>query len=199
MTDPGYDACLVEAELRARSSYAEFGRRYHGLEHLDDCLAQLDAIAGLSDHERRLLGWAILWHDAIYDPERTDNEEASAELAREELLGCGVAAEDAAEVARLIRLTKDHEAEDGDRLAEILVSIDLSILGSRPASYAAYVAGVRAEYAHVGDDAWRAGRSAVLERLLARDPLYPDNGYRQRLESQARLNIEEELRQLGGG
>ena len=194
---PAYNECLVEAELRARAAYAEPGRHYHDRRHLDECLALLDLVPGLETHEKRLLRWAILWHDAIYDPERTDNEEQSAELARRELLDCGVGQDEAAGVARLIRLTKAHLAGDNDRLGALLVSIDLSILGSGAERYRSYVEAVRREYAHVSDEEWRSGRAAVLKRLLGAGPLYPDPGFREQLEAQARRNMEEELRSLG--
>ncbi|MBA3511506.1 hypothetical protein [Sphingomonas sp.] len=193
------DECLVEAELRARAAYARPGRQYHDERHLDDCLARLDDIADLSEQERRLLGWAILWHDAVYDPQREDNEERSAELARQELHSCGVGPTDADEVSRLILLTKGHKVEPGDRLGALLVSIDLSILGAPMEEYDAYTRAVREEYAHVQDDAWRTGRAAVLQSLLAADPLYPDERFRQALEAQARRNMHAELKALSEG
>jgi predicted metal-dependent HD superfamily phosphohydrolase len=196
---PSYDECLVDAELKARADYAAPGRHYHDERHLDDCLWRLDQIHDLSETERRLLRWAILWHDSVYDPTRTDNEELSAERAFGELAGCGVAEETAAEVARLIGLTSGHRVEPGDRLGAILVSIDLSILGADPERYRSYAADVRREYAHVGDEAWQAGRAAVLKRLLEANPLYPEPSLGAELEEQARRNMEEELRSLAAG
>lgn len=191
-----HNHCLVEAELRARAAYAEPGRHYHDERHLEDCLAKLDDIADLNEKERRLLGWAILWHDAVYDPRRQDNEECSAQLAKRELGLCGVDTAEAAEVSRLIVLTKAHKVDPGDRLGGLLVSIDLSILGARTQEYGAYVRAVREEYDHVPEDAWRAGRASVLRSLLAAEPLYPDPGFRGALEARARRNMEEELRTL---
>ena len=187
--------CLVEAELRARAAYAGPGRHYHGEEHLDDCLRKLEQVE-LAERERRLLRWAILWHDAVYDPRRGDNEERSAELAERELTACGVAAAEAQEVARLVRLTKGHRVEPGDRLGAILVSIDLSILGADADAYRAYAEAVRREYAQVPDEAWRSGRCAVLNHLLAADPLFPDPDFRDALEARARANIQSELSAL---
>jgi predicted metal-dependent HD superfamily phosphohydrolase len=193
---PGNDPCLVEAELRARADYAAPGRHYHGEEHLDDCLAQLDAIDDLSDRERRLLRWAVLWHDSIYDPLRTDNEERSADRAEQELRDCGVDEGDAGEVARLVRLTRGHRVSGGDRLGALLVSIDLSILGAEPERYRAYARAVREEYGHLPDEAWRTGRAGVLKSLLAADPLYPDQRFRSLFERQARRNLADELSTL---
>ena len=199
MTEPTYNACLVEAELKARAAYAAPGRHYHDERHLDECLRALDRIDGLSERERRVLRWAVLWHDAVYDPGGNGNEKRSADLAERELTACGVAPEEAGEVARLIRLTERHRVDDADRLGAVLVSIDLSILGSDPGRYREYVDDVRKEYAHVPEPLWQAGRSAVLKRLLEADPLYPDERLRAEFAEQARKNMQWELKILGEG
>ena len=199
MTSPTYDECLVEAELRARAAYAEPHRHYHNERHLDECLRQLEGVHDLNERERQRLRWAILWHDAVYEPGLHDNEERSALLAEEELAACGVDPADAAEVARLIRATAKHRTDAADRLGALLISIDLSILGTDSDGYRLYVDGVRKEYAHVPDPLWQTGRAAVLERLLNADPLYPDAEFRGRFEAQARRNMEDELRSLAAG
>ena len=191
-----YDACLVEAELRARSAYAEPNRYYHSERHLDECLRELGGVTDITEASREVLQWAILWHDAIYDATRSDNEELSADLAAEELTACKVDKSIAEEVARLIMLTKGHRVEAADSLGALLVSIDLSILGSDEGRYREYVEGVRKEYAHVPDEAWRVGRSAVLTHLLRAESLYPDPTFRARFEEQARKNMQTELSTL---
>jgi predicted metal-dependent HD superfamily phosphohydrolase len=196
---PTYDECLVDAELKARAAYSEPHRHYHVQRHLDECLAQLDEVRGLGERDRRLLCWAILWHDAVYEPGLRNNERRSAELAQSELAGCGVPQEDSAEVARLILLTERHRAEPGDRLGALMVSIDLAILGSDPDRYGEYIADVRREYSHVPEPLWRTGRALVLKRLLEADPLFPDPVFRSQLEEQARRNMEAELKALGEG
>ena len=80
-----------------------------------------------------------------------------------------------------------------------MASIDLAILGSDPERYRAYVADVRLEYAHVPDEMWRIGRALVLERLLSKDSLFRDPSFRERLEKQARENMEGEIRTLREG
>lgn len=196
---PSHDECLVDAELKARAAYCEPHRHYHDQRHLDECLAQLDETHDLAEGERRLLKWAVLWHDAVYEPGQRDNEQRSAELALSDLAGCGLPKEDAAEVARLILLTERHSADPGDRLGRLMISIDLSILGSDADRYREYAADVRREYSHVPEQLWRTGRALVLKRLLDCDPLFPDPDFRVRLESQARRNIEAELKALGEG
>jgi predicted metal-dependent HD superfamily phosphohydrolase len=196
---PSYDECLVDAELKARAAYFEPHRHYHGQRHLDACLAELDAVHDLDERERRLLHWAILWHDAVYEAGQRDNERRSARLALSDLAGCGVPEEDSAEVARLILLTERHRVDRGDRLGALMVSIDLAILGADPGRYSEYAADVRREYAHVPEPLWGTGRALVLKRLLEADPLFPDPAFQARLGSQARRNMQGELTALGEG
>ena len=199
MANPSYDACIVEAELKARAAYAQLHRHYHDQKHIDECLAELDWVVNLTEKKRRILRWAILWHDAIYQPGQRDNERRSAKLARSELTRCGVHQADVEEVVRLIRLTEKHRVASGDRLGALMVSIDLAILGADPARYKAYSDDVRLEYSHVPEKLWRMGRSLVLERMLDKDVLFPDREFRDRLESQARANMTAEIASLAEG
>ncbi len=178
------------------AAYAEPHRRYHSRGHIEACLKELAAVPGLSDQDRRLLTWALWWHDAIYDPTRGDNEEASAELARRDLPALGATQEEVDEVARLVLLTKGHSVEAEDRLGALMVSIDLSVLGGEPRAYDAYAAGVRHEYAHVPEPAFRAGRARVMRHFLEAPVLYADPAFRDRLEARARANISREIAAL---
>lgn len=199
MANPSYDACIVEAELRARAAYAQLHRHYHDRRHIDECLAELDWVHGIDDRERRMLRWAILWHDAVYEPGHRDNERRSAKLAQSELSRCGVDSSDVEEVVRLIRLTEKHAVNPGDRLGALMVSIDLSILGADSDRYQAYVSDVRLEYSHVPEKLWRMGRGLVLQRMLDKDVLFPDPEFRTRLEAQARRNMAAEIASLAEG
>jgi predicted metal-dependent HD superfamily phosphohydrolase len=178
------------------AAYSEPHRRYHTRRHIEQCLALLAEVPDLMDSERRVLAWAIWWHDAVYDPAAADNEARSAELARQELRELDATLHERDEVARLIRLTAGHAVEAEDRLGEILVSIDLAILGASPGDYDAYAQAVRAEYAKVPDAAWREGRAKVLQRFLDAPTIYPDPDLRGRFEAQARANLAREIAAL---
>ena len=173
------------------AAYTAPGRHYHNLAHIKDCLAALARVDGLSEAEYDTLSEAIWWHDVVYDPTRPDNEELSAQLAE-----AHVGPDIAHEVSRLIRLTKTHAVESGDRLGAILVSIDLSILGAEPARYDAYAAAIRKEYAHVPDSDYRAGRARVLSQFAARPFIFPDAAFAEAYDRQARENLARELASL---
>jgi predicted metal-dependent HD superfamily phosphohydrolase len=173
------------------AAYSAPGRHYHNLAHIEDCLGALARVENLSPRERDVLTEAIWWHDVVYDATRTDNEELSARLAEQH-----VSADIRDEVARLIRLTKSHDVEAGDRLGATLISIDLSILAAEPIRYDAYAAAIRREFIHVPEADYRAGRVAVLARFAARPVIFPDADFAARHDRPARDNLARELASL---
>lgn len=144
---------------------------------------------------------AALFHDVIYDPRSSTNEADSASYARRCLAELGWARGKVERVGELIQATAAHVApEDADGHvaadAAVLLDADLAILGSSPAQYAAYVAGVRAEYDHVGPEQWRLGRSTVLRSFLDRRRLYATAEMGAARERRARANLTAELADL---
>lgn len=178
------------------AAYAEPHRRYHTRTHIEQCLALLDQVPDLTESEHQILTYAIWWHDAVYDATASDNEAKSAEMAKRDLRDFDISLHGRDEVARLIRLTAGHAVEEGDRLGEILVSIDLSILGAPDERYDEYAKAVREEYVHVPEDLWRTGRAKVLQRFLDAQVIFPDPAFAQWLEGQARANLSRELASL---
>jgi predicted metal-dependent HD superfamily phosphohydrolase len=172
--------------------WAEQQRRYHGTDHLRAVLDRVEELAGHADDPDavRLAAW---FHDAVYRPERSENEERSARLAERALPEAGVPAGRVAEVARLVRLTESHNPPSDDRNGEVLCDADLAVLAGSPADYARYAAAVREEYAFVPDDAFRAGRAAVLRQLLDLPRLFRTPRGRDRWEPAARRNLGSEL------
>ncbi|MFJ6135887.1 hypothetical protein [Kitasatospora sp. NPDC092286] len=177
--------------------WAEPQRRYHTTDHLRAVLSHVDTLAGHADAPDtvRLAAW---FHDAVYRPDRSENEERSAALAVRALTEAALPAARVAEVARLVRLTTTHRPAPGDRDGEVLCDADLAVLGGTPEAYAAYAAAVRAEYAFVPEPDFRAGRAAVLRRLLALPALYRTPAARERFDAPARANLAAELGLLEG-
>jgi predicted metal-dependent HD superfamily phosphohydrolase len=177
------------------SRYADAGRHYHDLTHLDEVLRHIDELAEFSRVPDivRLAAW---FHDAVYDPLADDNEENSARLAEHVLTTLRVEDDVVADVARLVRLTADHAATDDDPDAAVLCDADLAILAADESRYADYVAGVRAEYAHVPDDDFARGRAAVLRQLMEKPSLFRTPSARASWEATARANVTAELERL---
>jgi predicted metal-dependent HD superfamily phosphohydrolase len=175
--------------------HTEPQRRYHGESHLLALIELMDAHAPhiASGTPPRL---AIWWHDAIYNPQARDNEERSADLAREHMHTLRIAATLIDETCRIILMTKNHwggpSAGDGD----YFLDADIAILGAPSAVYDAYAANVRQEYAFAPDDLYRAGRSAFLNSALARPRLFRTGVFESTYAAQARTNMQRELASL---
>ncbi|MEU9036218.1 hypothetical protein AB0D45_15125 [Streptomyces sp. NPDC048352] len=180
---------------RLLTAWAEPQRRYHTTAHLADVLARIGV---LGDHaaDPAAVELAAWFHDAVYRPDRSENEERSAALAERALPELGVGAARTAEVARLVRLTVTHDPAPGDTNGEVLCDADLGVLAGEPDAYAAYAAAVRAEYGFVPDDAFRTGRAAVLRQLLALPRLFRTPYGAAHWEAPARRNLEAELTAL---
>jgi predicted metal-dependent HD superfamily phosphohydrolase len=101
-----------------------------------------------------------------------------------------------AEVARLVRLTETHQPAELDVNGCALSDADLGILAAGPERYAEYVAAVRREYAHVPDELFVSGRTAVLEALAEKPHLFHTAYAVATWEAPARANLERELGEL---
>jgi len=170
-------------------------RHYHTLTHLTTVLDHVDTLeeyAGDPDVVR-LAAW---FHDAVYLPDRSENEERSARLAERALPEAGVPQDRTAEVARLVRLTVTHDPAGDDRDGQVLCDADLAVLAAPPSAYAAYTAAVREEYHFVPNDAFRAGRAAILRQLLDLPRLFRTPYGKEKWEATARYNLAAELEML---
>ena len=132
------------------TAYATPPRAYHNAQHVQEVLRHVDAA-------EREAGWthpadvrlAVLYHDAIYEAGRSDNEARSAELAREHLQRWPQPGVDVGRVCDLILLTARHGRLDPatlDRDAAQFLDCDMAIVGSDPATFAAYDRAIAAEY-----------------------------------------------------
>ena len=186
--------------------YAEPHRHYHTATHIMFVLRHLRDIAQASTTQPSpQVVAAALYHDAIYDPTVDTNEALSAVLAANDLAEIGWPAPRCESVAEMIVATSGHlvdpaergdDAGDGAAETAMLLDADLAILGAEPGAYQAYVNGVRAEYAHIDDSQWHAGRSMVLQRFLDRPRLFVTGFMYTAAEHRARANIEAELAAL---
>lgn len=195
-----------QAALEA--AYARPPRAYHDFDHVREVLrhhAEVDAGPGWAQPvETRL---AVLYHDAIYEPGRRDNEARSAAFAIAEIArwlpDAGV---DADRVAELIGLTARHGqfaptdfAADGigDDTRHFL-DCDMAILGAEPAVFDAYDRGIADEYrGHVPGWLFRRRRRRFLEALLGKPRIYLSRYFHDRFDARARLNLERALDRRG--
>jgi len=183
-----HPVAIAEAGRDLLRRWSEPHRRYHDVEHLATVLSIVDELGAPA--EVRLAAW---YHDAVYDPRSADNEERSARLAVDGLTALGVAGRQVDEVARLVRLTAGHDPAHDDVNGALLCDADLAVLARSTDDYDRYAAAIREEYSHVPEDAFRAGRAAVLRHLLDLPALYRLPRLHDRWEEPARANLRREL------
>ena len=182
---------LQAALLRA---WSEPGRHYHDASHLRECLAWWQHWQGHFDHPGEV-ALALWFHDAVYDPRRTDNELQSATWAARTLVGAGVASDSAQRVYDLVMATQHRLPVNGSD-AQWVVDIDLAILGSPPERFERYDQDVAREYDWVPNFRYRSGRIKVLREFLDRPRLYHHEAPAQLLDPQARTNLKAALSRL---
>lgn len=177
-------------------AYAEKHRGYHTGQHIDECLALFDKLRDLCDHPDEV-EFAVWLHDLVYRPRRDDNEERSADVANKWLAECRVEKERVERVWRLIMATK-HCERPGTQDEQVLVDIDLHILGASTDRFDEYEGQVRAEYRWVPGPIYRRRRAQILQQFLSREPLYNTERCRAWFEASARHNLSRSLARLTG-
>lgn len=179
---------------RLVDAWREPQRKYHTLQHLAESIVLLEDYLDLAEHPAEV-EMALWFHDAVYDVTANDNEAQSAKLAARELADAGVSETVIDRIERLVMATC-HSALPEGRDQQLLVDVDLAILGAERSRFRSYEMQVREEYIWVPEALFRERRAAILREFLGRDPLYHTPELQQRLEKQARHNLEWSLAQL---
>lgn len=192
---------LPEGMLHAlEGAYARPPRAYHNFNHVAEVLRHYQAVAEGPGWAQPLeVRLAVLYHDAVYEPGRGDNESRSAAFALEEIARwLPDAALDGQRVAALIELTARHGQYapgdfDGSPAADDtrhFLDCDMAILGAEPDAFDAYDRAIAAEYrGQVPGWLFRINRRRFLKALLARPRIYLSDFFHDRFDAQARANL----------
>jgi len=178
--------------------YSEGARVYHNLSHIQSLLAMSESLSDKAQ-DRGALCFAIWFHDVIYDTQRSDNEEKSAEFAVEALASLGVPEQTIVTTREMILATKHHRGADLSWDMKAFLDLDTSILGAPGEIYEEYSRAIRKEYSWVPDVLYREGRMKILNDFLGRERIYHTEEINANYEAQARHNIAEEIKALSGG
>jgi predicted metal-dependent HD superfamily phosphohydrolase len=177
--------------------YQERARKYHNPRHINECLAVLDR----STHPEAanpIVEYAIWFHDAVYNTFSRKNEERSADAGVKVLERSGRSAAECALARELILATR-HGTQPADPAAQLMVDVDLSILGAEAERYAEFELQIRAEYWWVPTAMYRKERGAILHSFVMRPSVYATHEFRERYERQARNNLAWGMEQLAFG
>lgn len=182
-----------ELWLELSEQYTHPARYYHSLVHLDAVLQEL------LPHRKAFTNFdgvicAVAYHDGIYNPLKSNNEEKSAALAVKRLTAIGFPTEEINRCATMILATKKHEPADEE--TNLFTDADLSILGATPDVYQQYTEQVRREYSMYPDFLYKPGRRKILQHFLSMKTIFKTGAFRNLYETQTRINLEAELQKL---
>ncbi len=191
---------LTPAHWQAlEAAYATPPRAYHHFGHVRAVLQHCQQVAvGPGWQQPVEVYLAALYHDAVYQAGRKDNEARSAQLALQAIAEVPALAHvDAARVEQLILLTARHGAlgpDEVDAEAALFLDCDMAILGAPAEVFDAYDRGVAEEYRGVVPGfLYRAGRRRFLQGLLRAPRIFLSDFFHQRLDAAARANLRRQL------
>ena len=179
-------------------AWSEPHRHYHDARHLGECLALWSRWQAQAEHPGEV-AIALWFHDAVYDPKASGNELRSAAWAARGLLKAGLASETAQRVRDLVMATRHDmwiDAPPQGRDVQLILDIDLAILGAPGERFERYDKDVRKEYAWVPGFRYRSLRAHVLQVFLERPQLYHGAAAVDLLEAQAHINLAAALSRL---
>lgn len=190
----------VLKDLIAR--YEEPHRHYHVLAHIVFMLDEFKKIEYLAENKRAVMA-AIWYHDVVYHTDTgliasfCTNEQSSSLLASRDLSRLGARRALIAKVVRLIQAT-DHKTVTPviDRDTQILLDLDLLVLGQDDATFDEFEKNIRKEYAHVEESRYKEGRIEVLSMFLQRDRIYHLPFMQEVYGEKAKENIRRAIRKL---
>lgn len=179
--------------------YNEPHRHYHNLNHVMTCLGELERYRKDTGGGKGMVEEIIWWHDAIYNPFSSENEENSARLFLDSLDPKERHWELNDAIAHIIRLTAKHtEDQDlsvlGENLsfsAGLALDIDLTSLAAPIMTFHKNSDDIRKEFHFVSGKVFAENRIKFLQVMLARKRLYYTDYFFNKYETIARDNMEE--------
>lgn len=182
-------------------------RAYHHSGHLSQMLTDLDRLYAYRTQGSTPLALVLAawFHDAVYEGAPGEDERRSEQLANislEPLVTAGLLSGDELQmVSLLVRATATHKLPESADLPagyepadiQFFLDADMAILAADSARYRRYLRGVRSEYSHFDDEAFRTGRTTFLRSILGRERIFLSEEGLQLWEESAQANLQAEL------
>lgn len=181
--------------------YAQSHRHYHNIDHINYCLGKLEEIKKESDCEfltneiYDIVERAIWWHDAVYNPFSSNNEETSSLLFSDYFSNLEEISLYKFNEINAAILATAHHIKDQTNLSyatQIVLDIDLAGLGDS-FFFKKNSLAIRKEFHHIDDKTFMDSRRFFLETLLKRKHIYYTDYFYEKYEIAARVNISKEL------
>jgi len=176
------------------SHFNQSHRSYHNANHIEHCVKEIDTALHLTNYPNEVR-FALWFHDAIYNTRKKDNEDLSAKMAYDCLIRIGLNDEFASRSEKLVLATKHSALPEGID-AQLVVDVDLAILGAPITLFDKYEISIRAEYSWVPIEQFRKGRLDVLKSFLDRSNIYSTSFFQDKYESNARTNLKSSINKI---
>jgi predicted metal-dependent HD superfamily phosphohydrolase len=145
-------------------------RFYHNREHLNDLFRQIKNAFDKKEYDKLTYDKLILvalFHDIIYDPLSSNNEEASAEF----FLNCSKKhCLDIMDIHQAILDTKTHYSDN--QLSKIFNEFDMKIVERDYTSLLKWEEGIYNEFKSFGNNIYKCARIEFLKKMVLK---YPNN------------------------
>lgn len=175
---------------RLYRAYTEPHRYYHTMQHIVECLDLFDQVR--DQLEDALAVEVTIWfHDIVYQPRCSDNEEQSAKIVQALCVNF-LSVDQLEKVSAWIKATQKHlPSRDSD--LQYLLDIDLAILASSAERFQQYHEQIHLEYQWVEADVYLYKRRQVLDGFYQKQPIYQSTFFYRKLEQCAKLNLAQAL------
>ena len=200
----GHSVITAQVYQELLDCYGQPHRAYHSVQHLVECIDLFEQVSHLAAQPAQL-ELALWFHDAVYQTQpqplpdqphhaQNSNEQRSADWAAQFLHRCGANPAMIEQVMGLIMATQSHQASNADQ--QLMVDIDLAILGSTPTRFAQYQQQICKEYDFVAPALFAIKRREVLIGFYQRPRIYQTAYFYAHYEQPARQNLQDALHGL---
>lgn len=176
------------------ANYSANSRHYHTLKHIENLFIQLSEVKDQIEDWDTIL-FSMFFHDIVYDVSCDDNEELSADFAKNRLHLISFPANKISKCISQITATKSHLVSN-ENDTNIFTDSDLSIFGQNWNIYSEYIRQIRKEYSIYSDEVYNNGRKKVISHFLNMESIYKTEYFITKFEKTAKANLSTELKML---
>ena len=174
--------------------YSEPHRFYHNLNHINHCLEELTSVKPPL-YIPEAVELAIWFHDIIYVIGNNDNEEKSAQVAKN-FCQKNISTQAFSHQVESHILATKHTFPSENSDSQYVADIDMSILGQSPDVFDRYEFQVYQEYSSFYSLAdYQKGRISFLKTVLEH-PIYSTGYFKNKYEQSAKINIQKSIQNL---
>lgn len=197
----------LEMQSQLTILYNEPHRHYHNLNHILDLLGEYERYCADTHNVigRDEIKYAIWWHDAIYNPYSSKNEENSAKLFRKsipkDLLNGAVD-----RIEDMIKATAYHTQDQEfknkyahhNRCKMVMLDLDLHGLGAPYNDFVVAGDNIKREFSFVPRLTFMSNRVKFFQEMLKRKRIFYTDYFYNKYEAQARDNMQKDIIRIMG-